>query len=268
MKKTTLNPIWNETFAFPYSRGPDDSQPPSLVIECEDVDTITAADFMGLIRVELDPLKDHKRLKKWLPLQARSDDKASSNISGDLEVFVRWWSVWKSNSRRPESHRLSSTQCGLPEVQAAQRPDEQRCVVYSFGSRGDDLFERRVLQLAPGCEVHIFDRSAPVRPAPRGGSGPYARTARYHCRYLTADNASSLSTYMRQLGHDYLDVLKVDIEGTEWDVFPGIDWPRARIGQIQVEIQVQTTVQLQKPPFLFYMFKNQKIFQEVQEMSS
>ena len=90
VKKTTLNPIWNETFAFPYSRGPDDSQPPSLVIECEDVDTVTAADFMGLIRVELDPLKDHKRLKKWLPLQARSDDKASSNISGDLEVFVRW----------------------------------------------------------------------------------------------------------------------------------------------------------------------------------
>ena len=131
---------------------------------------------------------------------------------------------------------MSSTQYGLPEVQAAQRPDEQRCVVYSFGSRGDDLFERRVLQLAPGCEVHIFDRSAPVRPAPRGGYGPYARTARYHCRYLTADNASSLSTYMRQLGHDYLDVLKVDIEGTEWDVFPGIDWPRARIGQIQVEI--------------------------------
>ena len=90
VRKTTLNPIWNETFAFPYSRGPDDSQPPELVIECEDVDTVSAADFMGLVRVELDPLKDHKRLKKWLPLQARSDDKASSNISGDLEVFVRW----------------------------------------------------------------------------------------------------------------------------------------------------------------------------------
>ena len=90
VKKTTLNPIWNETFAFPYSRGPDDSQPPELLIECEDVDTVSAADFMGLVRVELDPLKDHKRLKKWLPLQAKSDDKASSNISGDLEVFVRW----------------------------------------------------------------------------------------------------------------------------------------------------------------------------------
>ena len=29
-------------------------------------------------------------MKKWLPLQAKSDDKASSNISGDLELFVKW----------------------------------------------------------------------------------------------------------------------------------------------------------------------------------
>ena len=43
VKKTTLNPIWNQTFTFPYSRGPDDSQPPELVIECEDVDTVTAS---------------------------------------------------------------------------------------------------------------------------------------------------------------------------------------------------------------------------------
>ena len=39
---------------------------------------------------------------------------------------------------------------------------------------------------------------------------------------------------MRQLGHDYLDVLKVDIEGTEWGVFPGT-MGRAAIGQIQVD---------------------------------
>ena len=125
VKKTTLNPIWNETFAFPYSRGPDDSQPPELVIECEDVDTVSAADFMGLVRVELDPLKDHKRLKKWLPLQARSDDKASSNISGDLEVFVRWrynpeldFDPYPDTELKPEYAQKEPNELRLALVQA------------------------------------------------------------------------------------------------------------------------------------------------------
>ena len=39
------------------------------------------------------PLKDHKRLRKWFPLQADAEDtksKASSNVTGELELIVQW----------------------------------------------------------------------------------------------------------------------------------------------------------------------------------
>ena len=87
--------------------------------------------------------------------------------------------------------------CGLPEIQAAKRPETERCVVYSFGSRVEVTFEVRVLKLAPSCEIHIFDQTNPVRPYaepvnlardfPEGI--PYSRTSHFHCRRLRGESA-------------------------------------------------------------------------------
>ena len=175
VKKTTLNPIWNETFAFPYSRGPDDSQPPELVIECEDVDTITAADFMGLVRVELDPLKDHKRLKKWLPLQARSDDKASSNISGDLEVFVKWrynpeldFDPYPDSELKPAYEDKAPNELRLALVQArgghqGQEPAEQGRFVDRCPRGAFETFLHAICVASMACEL---PDSMPSHPLP------------------------------------------------------------------------------------------------------
>jgi len=59
----------------------------------EDVDELTAADFMGRVKVDLNPLKDHTRQRHWHPLQADAEgtgDKASSNVIGSVELVVQW----------------------------------------------------------------------------------------------------------------------------------------------------------------------------------
>ena len=126
--------------------------------------------------------------------------------------------------------------CGLPEIEEAARDEQSRCIVYSFGSRRETSFERRVFELAPSCEVHIFDQSAPVRPAPTDERG---RAALYHCQYLLAEASKlgdTLASTMQHLGHPHVDVLKMDIEGAEWPVFKQVNWSSAHVGQIQVEI--------------------------------
>jgi hypothetical protein len=41
---------------------------------------------------------------------------------------------------------------------------------------------------------------------------------------------------MEDLGHKHLDVLKIDIEGYEWDVLANTDWAKLNIGQLVVEL--------------------------------
>lgn len=114
--------------------------------------------------------------------------------------------------------------CGLREL---QRRD---CVVYSFGSRKETSFERRVLELAPNCEVHIFDRSAPVHPK--------GERVFYHCLWLQAEGNFTLASIMRRLGHSHVDLLKMDIESTEWPVIRNWD-SSLPIGQIAVELHLR-----------------------------
>lgn len=45
---------------------------------------------------------------------------------------------------------------------------------------------------------------------------------------------------MRSLGHTYVDLLKVDVEGSEWEIIPKIDWKNIKVGQIQMEIHPVT----------------------------
>jgi hypothetical protein len=41
---------------------------------------------------------------------------------------------------------------------------------------------------------------------------------------------------MKDLGHKHVDVLKIDIEGYEWNVIGNTDWAGLKIGQLAVEL--------------------------------
>jgi hypothetical protein len=139
--------------------------------------------------------------------------------------------------------------CGV--LQITDRP----CVVYSFGSYGNDIFERHIQDLNPRCEIHVFDpTSAPL--------------ARYHYHSLGIcgqgdsfqDQAKSypckqLPDIMRELNHTAVDVLKMDVEGSEWDVITATNWSSLSIGQILVEVHDQRATRTMQTLLTSYLGK-------------
>ena len=188
--------------------------------------------------------------KAWMEDHVRGDQpwpKAEMAFGWILfaPTFPCLWTLDRGNGGVQKARDGPKWTCGLPEVEKAGRSEASRCIVHSWGSRGEVSFENAVQALAPSCEIHIFDHSKPIRPVPRGGS---ARAVQYHCTWLgpqwKVDKHDlpgdplmmTLETAMKSLGQTYVDVLKVDVEEWEWSSFAETDWHKINVGQIQVEI--------------------------------
>ena len=115
------------------------------------------------------------------------------------------------------------------------------CAIYSFGSYDEISFEVGLYEsdeLSQRCEVHVFD---PDRLPPPAVGDRYGFTA--HNISLTPRDSSkspfkvSLPTVMRCLGHGFIDVLKMDIEGAEVPILPSLQAAGllARVGQLSLE---------------------------------
>lgn len=131
------------------------------------------------------------------------------------------------------------------------------CLVYSFGSNGNFDFERAVLELAPQCEIHIFD---PDNYEPHMENEGIRAT--YHAFGLTGSyetdpmemsiadrlreqvmkkkyDFKSFPEILQELGHAgrRIDIFKIDCEGCEYRTYK--DWAvdvDADIRQIVVEV--------------------------------
>jgi len=91
------------------------------------------------------------------------------------------------------------------------------CVVYSVGTAYDTQFNDAMAELSP-CEIHLFD---PTVGTPKGDNytfHPWALGGSDHEHEIEGRAAQifTLSTIMEKLGHECVDVLKVDIEGMEF----------------------------------------------------
>ncbi|CCO20766.1 methyltransferase [Bathycoccus prasinos] len=116
-----------------------------------------------------------------------------------------------------------------------QKAFDQDCVIYSFGSAGRDDFEN-FLSSNTGCKIHIFD------PTPRIRKQMTIRARKYGAQFHSIGlggfdrnfnkvgiwqsdlKESSLKIFtlpeiMENLNHTRVDILKVDIEGSEYDAF-------------------------------------------------
>lgn len=135
-------------------------------------------------------------------------------------------------------------------------PQDETCVSLNFGLGDDVVFERELRKRRPNCEMHGFDPT----PAMKGLMEQSAKTIgmTYHELALCGKPSSTvviapftqhwkvpcktLPEIVADLGKDHIDVLKIDIEGFEFDAVDAA-WNGPQgcagmvpVGQIEMEI--------------------------------
>lgn len=102
------------------------------------------------------------------------------------------------------------------------------CIIYSFGIQNESSFEEQLLERTPHCEIWGYDYSV-------DGFGPQLRAseAQGRAHFTRAgiagrSNATgsppflSVQDLMAANGHDHVDVLKMDIEGFEFEAMDSV----------------------------------------------
>lgn len=144
---------------------------------------------------------------------------------GDGGKWVCGMSVYES---LPGSFDTSRTASGAPsrtdirtKPSAESREEARQTIIYSFGVNDESTFEAEMLQRIPSAQVFAYDYS--VESFGPQLSSAYASRAHFKKVGLGATDMPqnrppfySLASLMRQNGHDYMDILKIDIEGSEY----------------------------------------------------
>jgi len=145
--------------------------------------------------------------------------------------------------------------CGLAELQK-----EANCIIYSIGGNNWWQFEIDLLQRTP-CQVHTFDCTGPVTRFQKPDNerlhfhhvclGTKHEDAMEYCSSWEQKCGATwtLLEMQQQLGHDRIDLLKMDIEGFEWPIL--LSWPllqekdRSRDMALPMQVLVEVHYQTQ-----------------------
>jgi len=171
----------------------------------------------------------------------------------NIEVFQKTpeiWFLYEPLWACPDIELVGSFHDGVKWVCGLRRM-RKGCIIYSFGSNGDDQFESDILNKT-SCEVFIFDPT--MSPEQEKMLSPSV-----HKNFLGIGLAEyngvmeiggierevrNLRTIMKDLKHERIDILKVDIEGAEYDVFEELlSSGFLDVDQILVEVHAFTHLQ-------------------------
>jgi hypothetical protein len=124
----------------------------------------------------------------------------------------------------------------------------KKCVVYSYGVNTDLSFELDLIERT-GCEVHAFDPTVGGVPADCRDN-PHINFHKQALGPATGPTdmfvlVESMLDTMKRLGHSYVDVLKVDVEGAEWDTFRSLlPFKALPFGQLLIELHFRDTIEV------------------------
>ena len=133
--------------------------------------------------------------------------------------------------------------CGVDTL--LQRPD---CVIYSIGSHGDTSFEEIMLNTTK-CSVWTFDPTLDAAKVAKVNAVPGLHFSPVGLGDIDGEvdiagkalPVRTLHTLMRERGHTWVDLFKMDIEGGEWAVLDGLirKGVPLPISQAQIEFHVK-----------------------------
>lgn len=98
-------------------------------------------------------------------------------------------------------------------------------IIISLGSAGDYSFEEHVATSYKSAKIHTYDCTGPFE-----YSGKYYKMIKFHKSCLGIENKITkdgkqfitYNTMLQQLGNPYVGLLKLDIEGYEFEVIPSV----------------------------------------------
>eukprot|EP01012_Entosiphon_sulcatum_P009813 TRINITY_DN15630_c1_g1_i2.p2 TRINITY_DN15630_c1_g1~~TRINITY_DN15630_c1_g1_i2.p2 ORF type:complete len:462 (-),score=80.62 TRINITY_DN15630_c1_g1_i2:450-1835(-) len=129
---------------------------------------------------------------------------------------------------------------------AAQIADKEDCVVYSFGVDSEVSFEIEIL-LRTKCKIYAFDHTIggfPDWDKHQNHLDPAYKNRIFFHRLgfgaVTGGQFISLPDVMKKYNHKFVDILKVDIEQAEWDVFAALATQTGElpVGQLSIELHL------------------------------
>ena len=195
--------------------------------------------YTGALHESLDEIS--ARMNQWLDAIASHHDRGDLEINRDHGRFFPFDSMATCTERDCVGGSCGSDTskivCGLRELSknTSSLADEETCVVYSIGGNNQWEFELDILKKTP-CEVHTFDCTGP---RDRFNKPDHDRLHFHHvcigARHQDAPPATecagkakcgetwTLAEMQQTLGHQRIDLFKIDAEGYEW---PLLDrWP-------------------------------------------
>ncbi|VDC02752.1 unnamed protein product [Peniophora sp. CBMAI 1063] len=164
------------------------------------------------------------------------------------DFFIPAWRCPHSTQRVGKLADGGKWVCGMELLEAADK-----CVIYSFGVSSDSSFEAEMLKRAPGCEVWGYDFSVNSWGPQITLNDDLSPRAHFHKWGLGGLDTLepnkppmyTLRTLMAMNKHTFIDVLKIDIEGSEFDALMSFiaslelnGEDAVPFGQMQIEVHV------------------------------
>jgi hypothetical protein len=165
---------------------------------------------------------------------------------GDGGKWVCGMSLYEA---RPAPAQLpSSAEIAKMSATDAVKAQHGQTIIYSFGVNDESTFEAEMLERIPSAQIFAYDFSVD-KFGPQLSSA-YASRAHFSKVGIGAKNEPqksppfySLSGLMAQNNHSYIDILKIDIEGAEYEALDAFmnDCEVAGvlpIGQVMIELHL------------------------------